>query len=71
MPLTGQTMEFIFTQEEILHDSGQKPRLIRELLFADDAAVTSPTDEALQQPIICFANVFTKCSLIISIKNSC
>ena len=48
MPLTGQMTEFIFTQEAILHDSVQKPRLIREVLFADDAAVTSPTDEALQ-----------------------
>ena len=48
LPLIGQTTEYIFIQEVILHDSVQKPRLIREVLFADDAAVTSPTDEALQ-----------------------
>ena len=68
MPLTAQTTEFIFIQEVILHDSVQKPRLIREVLFADDAAVASPTDEALQRLFICFASVFKKCSLIISIK---
>lgn len=40
-----------------LHDSVQKPRLIREVLFADDAAVTSHTDEALQGLINWFASV--------------
>ena len=44
--------------------------LIHELLFADDAALTAPTEAALQELISCFAQAYTEFGLTISIKKT-
>ena len=44
--------------------------LIREMLFADDAALTAHTEPALQQLISCFANACSEFGLTISIKKT-
>lgn len=46
-PLISQTTRFIFRQELV------QKALIREMFFADDAAVTAPTGEALRRLIYC------------------
>ncbi len=44
--------------------------LIREMLFADDAALTAHTEEALQRLISSFARAFDEFGLTISLKKS-
>ena len=44
--------------------------LIRELLFADDDALTAHTEAALQELISCFAQACTEFGLMISIKKT-
>lgn len=44
--------------------------LIRELLFADDAALTAHTEELLQRLIICFAKTCTEFGLTTSLKKT-
>ena len=44
--------------------------LIREMLFADDAALTAHTEAALQELINCFAHACTEFGLMISIKKT-
>ena len=56
-----------------LHTSEQRPRCeekIRELLFADDAALAAHTKEPLQQLISCFTCGCSKFSLTISLKKT-
>ena len=47
-----------------------RPVLIREMLFADDAAVTSHSEEGIQQLISQFAHVCNEFGLTISIKKT-
>lgn len=44
--------------------------LIREMLFADDAAITAHTETALQELINCFAHACSQFGLTISIKKT-
>ena len=44
--------------------------LIRELLFADDAALTAHTEESLQRLITCFADACTEFGLTINLKKT-
>lgn len=44
--------------------------LIREMLFADDAALTAHTEEALQQLITRFAEAYNDFGLTISLKKT-
>ena len=68
-------MGYISTQEvtEVSTTSDvsvRRPRRRREMLFADDAALTAHTEEALQRLINCFARAFKEFALTISIKKT-
>ena len=44
--------------------------LIRELLFADDAALTSHSEGGLQQLVTCFSHAYKEFGLTISLKKT-
>lgn len=60
----------LFNLERLRAKTKVRKVLIRELLFADDAALTAHTEAALQELISCFAQACTEFDLMISIKKT-
>ncbi|XP_076069792.1 uncharacterized protein LOC143041672 [Oratosquilla oratoria] len=60
----------LFNRARLLAKSKVRKVLIREMLFADDAALTAHTEEVLQRLINCFVHACKEFALTISIKKT-
>ena len=60
----------LFNQARLRAKTKVRKVLVREMLFADDAAITAHTEIALQELINCFAHARSQFGLTISIKKT-
>ena len=53
--MTRMAFTFVFVQKRLQAHTKTKEKLVRELLFADDAALVAHTETAMQRITFCFA----------------
>ena len=68
--LHTRSVDSLFNLARLRAKTKVRKVLVREMLFADDAAITAHTETALQELIICFAHACSQFGLTISIKKT-